>query len=322
MNTRTESGDVHESEKIRALVGRARVRELTARSDVLGLTFLAAHVAFMSATGYLLFLSLGSWWVVPATFIHGIGIVHLFAPYHECAHNTPFKSMWLNRTVAFVTGLVLTLLTRVFRYQHAEHHTYTQVVERDPQAIPMGETLGGFLYYSSAIPYFQSLSTTLLRHLVGNFNDGEKRAVPESAFRGLRHEAYVFAAIYLALLLGSIWFQSWAVAIYWLIPRIVAEPVERVIRMSEHVGCPQVGDMLFNTRTVLTMAPVRWLSWNMAYHAEHHAIPLVPFHKLGELHKILRPHLGEMREGYIETVRHLVRNGIENSSKTRNATAA
>jgi len=291
------------------------------RSDVPGLVFLAAHVAFMLATGYLLFLSLGSLWVVPATFIHGIGIVHLFAPFHEAAHNTPFRSRWLNRSVAFVTGLVLTLLPRVFRYQHAEHHTYTHVVERDPQAIPMGETLGGFLYYASAIPYFQSLSTTLFRHLVGNFNDGEKRAVPASAFPALRLEAYIFGVIYLALLVGSIWFQSWVVAIYWLIPRIVGEPVERVIRMSEHVGCPKVGDMLFNTRTVLTMAPARWLSWNMAYHAEHHAIPLVPFHKLGDLHEILGPNLGEMRKGYIETVRHLVRNGIKNSAKTRNAAA-
>ena len=321
MNKRTESGDVHESQKIRDLVGRERVRELTRRTDGPGLLFTAAHAAFILATGYLLHLSLGTWWVVPAIFIHGIGITHLFAPFHECCHNTPFKSMWLNRAVGFFTGLVLFLLPRVFRYQHADHYTYTQDVSRDPQSIPMGETLGGYLYYASGIPYFQSLSTTLLRHPFGKFNESEKRSVPESAFGAIRRESYIFWAIYLSLLLASLWFQSWALVIYWLIPRLVSEPVERIIRMAEHVGCPLHEDMLRNTRTVRTLAPVRWLSWNMAYHAEHHAIPLVPFFKLGELHDVLRPHLGEVREGYIETMRHHIRNGIENSAKTRNAEA-
>ena len=322
MNAQTDTRDVHESEQIRVLVGRARIRELTIRSNVPGLAFMAAHIALIFSTGYLLSLSLGSWWVMPATFMHGIGVVHLFAPFHETAHNTPFRSMWLNRTVGLIIGPVLGLLPHVFRYQHAEHHTHTQVIGRDPQAIPMAETIGGFLYYASSIPYFQYILTTIFRHLIGNFNSEERRAVPESAFRTLRQEAYIFGAIYLILLLGSIWFQSWAVLIYWLIPRIVAEPVERIIRMSEHVGCPRVGDILFNTRTILTFAPMRWLSWNMAYHAEHHAIPLVPFHKLGKLHEVLHPHLGEMRESYIKTVQHMVRNGIENSSKARNTTVA
>ena len=322
MNERTESGDVYEARSIRELVGRERIGELTRRSNVKGLIFATAHIALLLTTGYLLYLSLGTWWCVPASFIHGIGIVHLFAPYHECAHNTPFRSMWLNRTVAFSCGLVLTLLPLAFRYQHAEHHTYTQMVERDPQAIPMGETLGGFIYYASAVPYFQSLTATLLRHPFGKFNDGEKRAIPESAFLAIRREAYIFWLIYLAILVGSIWSQSWAIAIFWLIPRIIAEPVERIIRMSELVGCPRHDDMLQNTRTVLTSRPVRWLSWNMAYHAEHHAIPLVPFFKLGELHDILHPHLGELRKGYWETLRHLIRNGINNSAKIREKAAA
>ena len=62
------------------------------------------HVAFMSATGYLLFLSLGSWWVVPATFIHASC---------TCSRRTTNATQYavqvdgLNRTVAFVTGHLL-----------------------------------------------------------------------------------------------------------------------------------------------------------------------------------------------------------------------
>lgn len=322
MNKRTKSGDVYESQRIRDIVGSKRVRELTQRSNVPGLIFFGVHLSLIVTTGFLLHLSLETWWVLPATLVHGIGIVHLFAPFHECVHNTPFKTNFLNRLVGFLTGLVLGLFPRIFRYQHADHHTYTQDPILDPQAIPMGETLGGYLYYASAIPYFKSILSTAIRYPFGKFNESEKRSVPKSAYLAVKREMYLFWTIYLTLLFISLWMQSWALIIYWIIPRIVAEPIERIIRMSEHVGCPLADDMLLNTRTVLTLLPVRLLSWNMAYHAEHHAIPLVPFYKLNDLHQILCPHLGEMRNGYHQTVKHLIKNGCLNSVKARNSTVA
>ncbi len=56
--------------------------------------------------------------------------------------------------------------------------------------------------------------------------------------------------------------------------------------------------MLENSRTTTTNAIVRWLAWNMPYHAEHHAYPMVPFHKLPDLHRLAAPHLKETEPGY------------------------
>src|SRR3546814_16330524 len=67
---------------------------------------------------------------------------------------------------------------------------------------------------------------------------------------------------------------------YWIIPRFMGEPVMRWIRVAEHTGCAENGDLRSNTRT--TRAP-KWfhlLFWNMSYHAEHHLCPAVPFHAL------------------------------------------
>src|SRR3546814_3944939 len=50
--------------------------------------------------------------------------------------------------------------------------------------------------------------------------------------------------------------------------------------LSEHWGCPSVKDYWSNTRSTISLAPVRWLAWNMPNHAEHHANPAVPFHAL------------------------------------------
>ena len=57
--------------------------------------------------------------------------------------------------------------------------------------------------------------------------------------------------------------------------------------------------MLENTRTTFTTRLMRFLAWNMPYHAEHHAYPIVPFHKLPAFHAIAQAHLKETERGYI-----------------------
>lgn len=59
-----------------------------------------------------------------------------------------------------------------------------------------------------------------------------------------------------------------------------------------------VADMFANSRTTFTTAAVRWIAWNMPYHAEHHAFPAVPFHRLPQLHRLTRPHLKTTETGY------------------------
>jgi fatty acid desaturase len=86
--------------------------------------------------------------------------------------------------------------------------------------------------------------------------------------------------------------------------------------MSEHVGRPRTPDLLRNTRTVLTLAPIRLLAWNNAYHAEHHAIPTVPFFSLPRLHSLLKPHIEDVRPGYFNTQLHLIRNGLVGAEAT------
>jgi fatty acid desaturase len=65
--------------------------------------------------------------------------------------------------------------------------------------------------------------------------------------------------------------------------------------------------MLKNTRTVITLAPLRWLNWNNAHHAEHHAMPAIPFHALPEVHRHLGRHIEEVRPGYVDTQAHILR---------------
>ena len=129
------------AENVVELLGRKPLRRLMARRDGPGLLFLGGHLALLGATGFLLARSLDTIWVVPALLLHGIIMVHLFAPFHETSHRTAFRSRWLNEGVYWLCGLVLGLMPMAFRFQHADHHTYTQDIRRDPQMIPMAERL-------------------------------------------------------------------------------------------------------------------------------------------------------------------------------------
>ena len=53
----------------------------------------------------------------------------------QCSHNTAFRTAWLNTALGWCTGLILMMPPLAFKYEHADHHTYTQDAERDPQMI-------------------------------------------------------------------------------------------------------------------------------------------------------------------------------------------
>jgi fatty acid desaturase len=295
--------------EIRRIVGKDQVRALSVRSDRAGLSYLIGHFAALLVTGSLIYFARGSGWIWPAMLLHGVVIVHLFAPFHETAHGTAFRTRWLNQAVAWFSGLALMLPPLFFKYEHAAHHSATQMAGRDPEMIAMAETLPGYLYYATAIPYFISALSSLLRHPFARFNATELAFLPETARRQVQREAWLMWAVYIALALASFGLHSWAVVLYWLLPRVIGEPVMRLIRMTEHVGRPSVPDLLQNTRSVLAPLPLRLLNWNMGLHAAHHAVPLVPFHALPQLHRILEPRFGAVSSGYIAATGLLIRNG-------------
>ncbi len=285
----------------RSLVPADRLRRLARRRDGPGLVFLALHLAALALTGTLVALALGTGWVWPAMAGHGIVIVHLFAPFHETAHSSAFRSRRLNEAVYWATGLVLGLPPTHFRLEHSAHHAHTSDPARDPEMIAASGTVGGYLWYATSIPYFTALLSSLVRHPFRAFTPVERGFLPERQRRRVQRDAILMWLVYGSIAALSLAAGSTLALTFWLLPRLLGEPVMRIIRMSEHGACPLVPDMLVNTRTVLTLRPIQWLNWNMAFHAEHHAIPAVPFHALPALHRDLGPHLAELEQGYGRT---------------------
>jgi fatty acid desaturase len=101
-------------------------------------------------------------------------------------------------------------------------------------------------------------------------------------------EARVLIAVYAGLFGLGVAAGSALLLWTWVLPLALGTPALRGYLLAEHGRCPHVADMLLNSRTTATNRLVRWLAWNMPFHAEHHAYPAVPFHRLPLLHLALR----------------------------------
>ncbi|MEM1159804.1 MAG: fatty acid desaturase, partial [Pseudomonadota bacterium] len=228
----------------------------------------------------------------------GIAVIFLFTLQHETCHLTPFRSLWLNRWVSAFCGAVILLPPVWFRFFHMAHHRHTHDPDKDPElegAKP--ETLRDWVWHVSGARVWISQVRTILRNAAGGCRDPY---IPKGKQTALQREAVLMIVLYAGIAAASFWAESTLALWLWIVPLLLGQPFLRLYLLAEHGRCPHVADMFQNTRTTFTNRLVRFFAWNMPFHAEHHAWPTVPFHRLPELHLLVRAHLKSTSNGYVE----------------------
>jgi len=294
----------------RDALDRETLLRLSAKSDAHGLARLAGHVAVILGAAALCWLAGDRLWLrLPTMVLLGFALGALFAPMHECVHATPFASRRLNRIVGWWTAAVVGWNATYYRRFHAWHHRYTQDPDNDPELqTPKPRTTADYLIRLSGIPYYRMVLTALWRCASGR--TGDLPFVPERGVAEIQRSALLQVGVYGAVAAISVAFQSWAAVTYWLLPMVLAQPLMRVILLAEHTGCSEDRNGLTNTRTTLAAWPVRYLMWNMPFHAEHHLYPATPFHALPEAHRLLQARLAHVSPSYPAAHRD-IRAGLE-----------
>ncbi len=277
-------------------------QRLNARSDAVGLIHLAVHWGLILCFGSLIVLKVPGWQaLVP---VQGILIVFLFTLLHETCHMTPFETARLNSVVGKVCGFLLFLPPTWFRYFHFAHHRHTQDPDLDPElAEAKPETWSEYVVHVSGIPVLFEQVKTLVRNALGLCDDS---FVPLQRRSAIATEARIMLALYAAVAVVGLAWNFTEILTVWLVPILLGQPFLRLYLLAEHGRCPQVANMFENTRTTFTNSIIRKLAWNMPYHAEHHACPTVPFHRLPELHRLTQPHLRVTEDGYGQFQRKFV----------------
>lgn len=299
------SPDSMPSANLRQILDAPELDALNQRSNLSGGLRLTGHLAVLGSSGYL-WGTAPAWVALPALFVYGAALALMFCPTHECIHRTAFASSRANDVVGWLTGLLSFYNSTFYRRYHKWHHRYTQVPGKDPELEdPKPETRLQYLWQLSGIPWWRG-------KILGHFSVAMGRLencffLPESAYgeviRSIRLQLGVYGTIALLSIALS---NPWFLVTYWLFPLAIGQPLLRFVLLAEHTGCTEDDNSLSNTRTTLTQWPLRFLMWNMPYHAEHHLYPSIPFHALAEAHSLLKDYFQAVDPGYLTVNQKIV----------------
>ncbi len=305
-DTLPNTGTFAETRSARDLLGPQILHALSERSDERGAVRFATHVGCMIATGLVVWACLPYWYLlIPAMVLHGLTIVTMFAPMHECVHRTAFASRAANDVVGWIAGVLSFYNSTYYRYYHAWHHRYTQDPARDPELMfPRAASRLDYLKEISAYMFWFRRAIDYPRLALGK-TEG-LRFVPDSAKQDISVSMSIQLLIYLAAILSILMGYDFALY-FWFLPAILAMPLLRAYLITEHTLCSQDGNGLTNTRTTLANFPIRLIMWNMPFHAEHHLLPSVPFHQLPALHEKIGHRFAHVAPSYTATNREILR---------------
>jgi fatty acid desaturase len=290
------------------ILAAAELAELNGKSDRHATRQLLTHLTVLALSGTLWGTQAAhSHWLIalPALVIYGFGLAAMFAPLHECVHRTAFASQPLNDRVAWFAGLLSFYNSTFYRRYHKWHHRYTRIPGQDPELSDHApRNIGEYLRELSGIPWWIGKIRGHFRIATGHLEDCPyiPAAAREAVIRSTRWQLWVYGV---AMAISLAFRQPWFIE-YWLLPLAVGQPILRFILLAEHTGCAWGDEPLQNTRTTLTLWPLRVLMWNMGFHAEHHLYASIPFHALPAAHQRLSTHFTHVDRGYIRVNAQLI----------------
>ncbi len=287
---------VVEASVTRVLTG-PEIRALSGRSDLRGAGRTALHGALLLGAGWA--VAVAPWWaLLPAMVALGIVQAALFAVVHETVHLTAFRTRRVNEVVGWVAACPSLLNWHFYMAFHMAHHRHTQDPARDPEMlVQVPRTLQAYVGRVLAVPYWRTRVGVAWDGLRGDLSR-HPYVPPAAAAKIVRSIRGMLAAVVGVSAVAVAVVGWWAPLVFWIGPQLLGQPFLRLYLLTEHTGCSEDDDGLTNTRTVLTVAPVRVLMWNMGFHAEHHLVPSIPFHRLPDAHRAMRSRLGVVQDGY------------------------
>lgn len=271
-------------------IPRARMKDLMKRKDWPGIRDTVIWLALLAGSGYLAYLSWGTWWAVPAFLLYGIlYCTNADAMWHETGHRTAFKSEWINEILYHLSAFMTLKPATSARWSHTHHHTDTVIVGLDPEIRPRPPVWIKLMIEMVKLNEGPRDLKRNLMHFFGKLNREERAYIPHHQ----RSLVFLEARIRIVILLGI---AAWCIAARSILPALfIGLPTFYgfgaivILTLSQHLGlCEDVLDHRLNTRTYYLNPIGRFLYMNMNYHTEHHMFPMVPYHALPALHEEMK----------------------------------
>lgn len=296
------------SQNSKQLLSIDQLNLLNQKSTWEGVKHLGIHLTIMIVSGTIWATERNIWWLsIPALAIYGFSLASMFATVHETSHRTVFVNHGLNDIVSWWAGILSFYNSTFYRQYHKYHHRYTQIPGKDPELDdPKPSNLREYVWHISGIPWW-------IGKIKGHFQIamGQTQTlyyISEEVRSQVIRSTWLQLLVYGCAIAISVTFNRPLFLLYWVLPLAVGQPILRILLLAEHTGCTEDDNYLTNTRTTLTILPIRLLMWNICFHAEHHFYPSIPFYQLPKAHSIMTSHFAHVENGYLQVHRSIVAN--------------
>lgn len=296
----------------RSAIPRKRMKELMRRDDARATRDTALWLGAMAVTGAAGAALLRTKYKPLAIPLLGVySVLYGSASdsrWHECGHGTAFKTRWKNDAVYQLASFMIMRDPTAWRWSHARHHTDTLILGRDPEIVAMrparlARILANFLGLVDVPLAFKDLAL----HASGRVTATEADYIPVEERPKVTRTARIWAGIYAATGITALATRSWIPVLLIGLPRTYGSFMLSVYGLTQHTGMGEnVLDHRLNTRTVLMNPINRFIYSNMNFHIEHHMFPMVPYHRLPELHAEIAHDLPEPYPGLIAAWREII----------------
>lgn len=273
-----------------AQVDRKTMRDLMKRVDAPSIRHFAIWGVLLIAAGAGAVLTWGSWACVPFFVVYGVLYSMSDHHAHELSHGTPFKTRWLNEALYHLNGFMTLHEANYWRWSHTRHHTDTLQVGLDPEIAVMTppdipKMLMDVFFLRSGFAQLR----TIFRAAFGVIDGDGDHFIPESERATVIRTSRIYAAIMLLTIAACFYWGSVLPALLIVTPRFYGGFMAQLFNITQHAGLREdFRDHRVNTWTFHAGPVFRFLYFNMNYHVEHHMFPMVPWHRLPELHGLIK----------------------------------
>lgn len=201
-------------------IPRKEFRKLLKRDNWHGLVNFGLWFVLLGITGYLAYLSIGAWYMIPAFMLYGVIYNSNNARWHECSHGTVFKTKWLNEFFYWLCGSMEFRDNIDFRWSHTRHHSFTiinpvdpeELSPRPPRILPI---ILDFVFLYSGITSIW----TLISHSLGRPTKKTASYVPESDYKAMFWWSRAALLPHIAAIVLSITMSSPLPIVFYSLPK-------------------------------------------------------------------------------------------------------
>ncbi|WP_420859198.1 fatty acid desaturase family protein [Marivivens marinus] len=249
-----------------------------------------------------------SWWSAPFWLAYGVLYGSAMdSRWHECSHGTAFKTRHYNDWMYQIASFCMIRNPVTWRWSHTRHHTDTIIVGRDPEIVFMRppELARIFANFFGIFDTINGVRRMLL-NAAGKIHPEEATWIPETEQPKVIRVARIWLAIYLAVIGLALWIGSILPLMVIGLPRLYGAWHHVLTGLMQHGGLAEnVIDHRLNSRTVYLNPISRFIYWNMNYHVEHHMFPMVPYHRLPDLHAAIKHDLPAPNRSFLDAYREM-----------------